>query len=93
MRGNRVRVGADGWSPLLQLGRTSLFIYWIHVEMVYGLDLAAAARRCRWLQVVACVFVFFALFMLALLDRQGPNRRLVETEAQGRPGLKAHGSA
>ena len=27
----------DGWSPLRQLGRTSLFIYWIHVEMVYGL--------------------------------------------------------
>jgi uncharacterized membrane protein len=25
------------WSPFQQLGRTSLFIYWIHVEMVYGL--------------------------------------------------------
>ena len=25
------------WSPLRLLGRTSLFIYWIHVEMVYGL--------------------------------------------------------
>jgi uncharacterized membrane protein len=25
------------WSPLRLLGRTSLFIYWIHVEMVYGI--------------------------------------------------------
>lgn len=25
------------WSPMEQLGRTSLFVYWIHVEMVYGL--------------------------------------------------------
>jgi fucose 4-O-acetylase-like acetyltransferase len=25
------------WSPLQQLGRSSLFIYWIHVELVYGL--------------------------------------------------------
>jgi hypothetical protein len=25
------------WSPMEQLGRSSLFIYWIHVEMVYGL--------------------------------------------------------
>jgi uncharacterized membrane protein len=25
------------WSPLQLLGRHSLFIYWIHVEMVYGL--------------------------------------------------------
>jgi uncharacterized membrane protein len=25
------------WSPLQLLGRTSLFVYWIHVELVYGL--------------------------------------------------------
>jgi uncharacterized membrane protein len=29
--------GAGKWSPMQQLGRTSLFIYWIHVELVYGL--------------------------------------------------------
>ena len=34
--------GARRCSPMQQLGRTSLFIYWIHVEMVYGLSLAAA---------------------------------------------------
>jgi uncharacterized membrane protein len=31
---------ADGWSaggdPLARLGRNSLFVYWIHVELVYG---------------------------------------------------------
>ena len=26
-----------GWHPVASLGRHSLFIYWIHVEMVYGL--------------------------------------------------------
>jgi uncharacterized membrane protein len=25
------------WSPVQALGRSSLFVYWIHVEMVYGL--------------------------------------------------------
>ena len=25
------------WSPLQTLGRSSLFVYWIHVELVYGL--------------------------------------------------------
>jgi uncharacterized membrane protein len=25
------------WSPLQQFGRSSLFVYWIHVELVYGL--------------------------------------------------------
>jgi len=28
---------AGRWSPLQVLGRSSLFVYWIHVEMVYGL--------------------------------------------------------
>jgi uncharacterized membrane protein len=32
-----VRHAVERWSPMQQLGRTSLFIYWIHVEMVYGL--------------------------------------------------------
>jgi uncharacterized membrane protein len=27
----------ERWSPMEQFGRSSLFIYWIHVEMVYGL--------------------------------------------------------
>ena len=35
------RAEADGkgrpWSPMQVMGRTSLFIYWIHVELVYGL--------------------------------------------------------
>ena len=26
----------SSWSPLEELGRASLFVYWIHVEMVYG---------------------------------------------------------
>jgi uncharacterized membrane protein len=25
------------WSPMQLLGRTSLFVYWVHVELVYGL--------------------------------------------------------
>jgi uncharacterized membrane protein len=28
---------ARRWSPLQTLGRSSLFVYWIHVELVYGL--------------------------------------------------------
>jgi uncharacterized membrane protein len=49
------RRSAARWSPLLQLGGTSLFIYWVHVEMIYGLpskplhrslDLPSAAMAC-----------------------------------------------
>ena len=27
----------DSWSPLVVFGQTSLFVYWIHVEIVYGI--------------------------------------------------------
>ena len=29
-------LGAYGFSPLIQLGQTSLLVYWVHIEFVYG---------------------------------------------------------
>jgi uncharacterized membrane protein len=56
--------GQSSWSPVEQLGRTSLFIYWIHVEMVYGLISLRIHRaltlRDAWLALVA-----FSILMLA----------------------------
>lgn len=31
------RSAGKRWSPIQLLGRTSLFVYWVHVELVYGL--------------------------------------------------------
>jgi len=28
--------GVRGFSPLVQLGQTSLLVYWVHLEFVYG---------------------------------------------------------
>jgi len=28
--------GSKGFSPLIQLGQTSLLVYWVHIEFVYG---------------------------------------------------------
>ncbi len=54
----------EPWSPLQQLGRSSLFIYWIHVEMVYGL---VSLRIHKGLSAPAAwgAFVAFTVFMLA----------------------------
>ena len=57
------RGGAEKRSPLRQLGRTSLFIYWIHVEMVYGLISLPLHRSLSWLQA----WLSFALFMVFML--------------------------
>ncbi len=29
-------LGQVGFSPLIQLGKTSLLVYWVHIELVYG---------------------------------------------------------
>jgi hypothetical protein len=29
-------LGQRGFSPLIQLGNTSLLVYWVHIELVYG---------------------------------------------------------
>jgi uncharacterized membrane protein len=52
-----------GWSPMQQLGRTSLFIYWIHVEMVYGLISLKLHKSMTHGQAWAA-FAAFAVFML-----------------------------
>lgn len=51
------------WSPLQQLGRTSLFIYWIHVEMLYGL-ISRPLHRALSIGEALVAFVLFAAFML-----------------------------
>jgi hypothetical protein len=54
-----------------QLGRTSLFIYWIHVEMVYGLISLPLHKRLplggAWLAFGA--FCVFMLLCSLLKDR------------------------
>jgi uncharacterized membrane protein len=51
------------WSPLQQLGRTSLFIYWIHVEMVYGL-LSLRIHKTLTLSQAWMAYAAFCVFML-----------------------------
>ena len=55
--------GTTKWSPVAQLGRTSLFIYWIHVEMIYGLMTRPIHKTFSLPAAWAAVFAF-SLFML-----------------------------
>jgi uncharacterized membrane protein len=56
-------VRSGRWSPLAQLGRTSFFIYWIHVEMAYGL-ISRPLHHGLTLGQVAGAYVLFTAFML-----------------------------
>jgi uncharacterized membrane protein len=53
------------WSPLEVLGASSLFVYWIHIEMVYGL-LATPLRKALPFPWAVLAYGLFTAFMLWL---------------------------
>jgi uncharacterized membrane protein len=60
------------WSPLQVLGRHSLFIYWIHVEMVYGL----ISLPLHGAFPVARAWVALGVFCLLMLAAAAAKDRL-----------------
>ena len=62
--------GGPGLSPLRQMGRTSLFIYWIHVELIYGLIVRPLHKSLSLPQAWLGVAVFAALMLLASLLKE-----------------------
>jgi uncharacterized membrane protein len=73
----RSRSRANAFDPLEQLGRTSLFIYWIHVEMIYGLIAKPLHKSLSFGQAL-WAWAFFCVFMLIcslLKDRVVASRR------------------
>lgn len=83
------RPTARRWSPMLQFGRTSLFIYWIHVEMVYGL-IALPIKHRLTLTGVVVAFVLFTAFLLwlsVLKERFVARRRAKRPDGRPLPGL------
>jgi fucose 4-O-acetylase-like acetyltransferase len=63
------------WSPLQQLGRTSLFIYWIHVELVYGLISLRLHKALTFPQALAALAAFSFLMLLASIAKDRWVRR------------------
>jgi uncharacterized membrane protein len=54
-----------GFSPIIQLGKTSLLVYWVHIEFVYGRFSILPKRRCSIPKATAGLLTIF-LAMLAL---------------------------
>jgi uncharacterized membrane protein len=76
------------FSPLLQFGHTSLFVYWIHVEMVYGI-LSRPWHRALPLGVSFTAFLAFTgLMLLASVgkDRAVARWKTSRTRAEQAPG-------
>jgi uncharacterized membrane protein len=55
-----------GWSPLREFGVASLFVYWIHVEMVYGVVSLWIHKSLTFEQAVLS-YLAFSLFLYGLV--------------------------
>ena len=58
------KLPGQGW--IRQLGRTSLLVYWVHLEVIYGDHVAPAARGTLPLGTAVAAVVALLLAMLAL---------------------------
>ena len=61
------------WSPMLEFGRSSLFVYWIHVELAYGIFSYPLHRRLP----VGWSLVAFTIFSALLYGASRLKSRLV----------------
>ena len=69
------RSGAAGkWSPMRQFGRTSLFIYWIHVELVYGFFSWNLRKSLSW----GSTWIAYAAFVVLMLGCSIAKDRFVD---------------
>jgi uncharacterized membrane protein len=55
-----------GFAPLALMGKASLFVYWVHVELVYGVFSRPFRGRLSFEQVLVA-YALFTLFMLGVV--------------------------
>jgi hypothetical protein len=76
-----------GFSPIIQLGKTSLLVYWVHIEFVYGRFSILRKHQCTVLQATAGLgVIFLSMLLLSLLrtnwkDRHAKAQKLVAAGA------------
>ncbi len=66
-----------GFSPIIQLGNTSLLVYWVHIEFVYGRFSILPKGQCSALKATAgLIAIFLAMVGLSLARTRRKKRRV-----------------
>ena len=75
-----------GFSPIIQLGQTSLLVYWVHIEFVYGRLSILPKGQCSIPKATAGLLVIFlAMLVLSILRvrwKKRPAKALQPTPPQ-----------
>ena len=61
--------GFRGFSPVMEMGRTSLFVYWLHIEFVYGRFSILAKREQSILSATGGILAIFAAMVIVATIR------------------------
>jgi hypothetical protein len=77
--------GVVGFSPLVQLGKTSLLVYWVHIEFVYGRFSILPKGRCGVGAATAGLAVIFVA-MLGLSVARTRGKKEKDNAETPRPG-------
>jgi uncharacterized membrane protein len=65
-----------GFSPIIQLGKTSLLVYWVHIEFAYGRFSILPKHKCTVLQAtIGLVIIFLSMLILSVLRTNWKDRR------------------
>lgn len=65
-----------GFSPIIQLGKTSLLVYWVHIEFVYGRFSILPKRDSTIFEAtLGLLSIFLAMLILSLLRTRWKNGR------------------
>jgi len=57
-----------GFSPIIQLGQTSLLVYWVHIEFVYGRFSILPKGQCSAFKATGgLITIFLAMLILSLI--------------------------
>src|SRR5271156_3251588 len=75
-----------GFSPAIQLGQTSLLVYWVHIEFVYGRLSILPKRQCSIAKATAgLAAVFVAMVLLSILRTTWKRRTVAAKKAAAQP--------
>ena len=86
-------LGLRGFSPIIQLGNTSLLVYWVHIEFVYGRFSILPKGQCGSLKATAGLLtIFLAMVGLSLLRMRWKKPRAKALQTSRTPAPAAAGS-
>jgi uncharacterized membrane protein len=79
-----------GFSPIIQLGNTSLLVYWVHIEFVYGRFSILPKGQCSiWKASAGLLVIFLAMLALSVLRTRWKNRRAMVLRTNQAPAAAA----